>query len=77
MLRQLASAGARGIGELRPSSSGYNLANSDEADLLLWAAAAYDLALLFTSASPSVTPTLARRACRSTSSMRSRRTRRA
>jgi len=46
-LRALASAGARGIGELRPEQSGYNLANSDEADVLAWAAAAYDLPLLF------------------------------
>ncbi|MEX2246398.1 MAG: amidohydrolase family protein [Dehalococcoidia bacterium] len=46
IIRQLASAGARGIGELRPASSGYNLANSDEADLLVWAALAFDLALL-------------------------------
>ena len=44
--RRLASAGARGIGELRPASSGYNLANSDEADLLGWAAAAFDLPIL-------------------------------
>ncbi len=47
VVRGLAAAGARGIGELRPVSSGYNLADSDEADLLSWAAAAYDLALLF------------------------------
>lgn len=47
VVRALAAAGARGIGELRPASSGYNLADSDEADLLAWAAAAYDLALLF------------------------------
>ncbi len=44
--RRLATAGARGIGELGPASSGYNLANSDEADLLGWAAAAFDLPLL-------------------------------
>lgn len=46
-IRGLASAGARGIGELRPDDSGYNLANSDEADILAWAAMAYDLPLLF------------------------------
>jgi len=45
-IRQLAAAGARGIGELRPESAGYNLANSDEADLIAWAAAAFDLAVL-------------------------------
>jgi hypothetical protein len=45
-IRALASAGARGIGELRPEQSGYNLANSDEADVLGWAAAAFDLPLL-------------------------------
>jgi predicted TIM-barrel fold metal-dependent hydrolase len=46
IVRQMAAAGARGIGELRPEASGYDLANSDEADLLAWAAAAFDLALL-------------------------------
>ncbi len=46
-MRALAAAGARGIGELRPEHSGYDLANSDEADLLAWAASAYDLVLLF------------------------------
>lgn len=46
-IRGLAAAGARGIGELRPEDSGYSLANSDEADILAWAAMAYDLALLF------------------------------
>lgn len=45
-IRQLSIDGARGIGELRPASSGYNLANSDEADLLNWAASAFDLPLL-------------------------------
>ena len=33
-IRDLAAAGARGIGELRPDASGYNLGDSDEADLL-------------------------------------------
>lgn len=45
-IRQLASAGARGIGELRPEGYGFNLANSDEADLLAWSAAAFDLPIL-------------------------------
>ena len=45
-IRQLSTEGARGIGELRPGSSGYSLANSDEADLLNWAASAFDLPLL-------------------------------
>ncbi|HYM16415.1 MAG TPA: amidohydrolase family protein [Dehalococcoidia bacterium] len=51
-IRTLASAGARGIGELRPESSGYNLANSDEADVLAWAAAAFDLPLLIHASEP-------------------------
>jgi len=52
MVRQLVASGARGIGELRPEDSGYDLANSDEADLLAWAAAAFDLPLLFHSSEP-------------------------
>ena len=51
-VRALAAAGARGIGELRPEHSGYNLANSDEADLLAWASAAYDLPLLVHASEP-------------------------
>jgi predicted TIM-barrel fold metal-dependent hydrolase len=51
-IRQLAVAGARGIGELRPEQSGYNLANSDEADLLAWAAAAFDLPVLVHASEP-------------------------
>lgn len=51
-LRRLATSGARGIGELRPESSGYNLANSDEADLLAWAAAAFDLPVLVHASEP-------------------------
>jgi hypothetical protein len=51
-LRKLATAGARGIGELRPESSGYSLANSDEADLLAWAAAAFDLPVLVHASEP-------------------------
>ena len=45
-IRQLSMDGARGIGELRPEHSGYDLGNSDEADLLNWAASAFDLPLL-------------------------------
>lgn len=51
-IRELASDGARGIGELRPAQSGYSLANSDEADLLNWAASAYDLPLLVHASEP-------------------------
>jgi hypothetical protein len=51
-IRALASAGARGIGELRPQDSGYNFANSDEADVLAWAAAAFDLPLLVHASEP-------------------------
>lgn len=51
-LRDLAASGARGIGELRPDSSGYSLADSDEADLLAWAAAAFDLPLLVHASEP-------------------------
>lgn len=52
MVRQMASFGARGIGELRPADSGYSLANSDEADLLAWAAAAFDLPVLVHASEP-------------------------
>lgn len=51
-VRQLASDGARGFGELRPASSGYTLANSDEADLLIWASSAYDMPLLVHATEP-------------------------
>jgi predicted TIM-barrel fold metal-dependent hydrolase len=51
-IRQLAADGARGIGELRPAQSGYNLGNSDEADLLAWAASAFDLPLLCHASEP-------------------------
>lgn len=51
-LRDLAASGARGIGELRPDTSGYSLADSDEADLLAWAAAAFDLPLLVHASEP-------------------------
>jgi predicted TIM-barrel fold metal-dependent hydrolase len=51
-IRDLAAAGARGIGELRPEQSGYNLADSDEADLLAWAASAFDLAVLVHASEP-------------------------
>lgn len=52
MIRQMAQYGARGIGELRPDDSGYALANSDEADLLAWAAAAFDLPILVHASEP-------------------------
>jgi predicted TIM-barrel fold metal-dependent hydrolase len=51
-IRALAQAGARGIGELRPEQSGYNLANSDEADVLAWASSAFDLPLLVHASEP-------------------------
>ncbi|MBF6600305.1 MAG: amidohydrolase [Dehalococcoidia bacterium] len=51
-IRALAAQGARGIGELRPDDLGYDLADSDEADVLAWAAAAYDLPLLFHASEP-------------------------
>ena len=51
-IRDLAAAGARGIGELRPDSTGYGLADSDEADLIIWAAAAFDLAVLIHATEP-------------------------
>ena len=46
-VERFASRGARGLGELRPSNQGYELADSDEAHLLAWASSAYDLPLLF------------------------------
>jgi len=51
-LKRYAAAGARGLGELRPQSQGYGLIDSEEADLLAWAADAYDLALLFHASEP-------------------------
>ena len=51
-IRQLSAAGARGIGELRPESIGINLANSDEADLIAWSAAAFDLPVLVHTSEP-------------------------
>lgn len=51
-IRDLAAAGARGIGELRPEHSGYSLSDSDEADLIIWAAAAFDLAVLIHASEP-------------------------
>ncbi len=51
-LKSIAVAGARGLGELRPASQGYTLIDSEEADLLAWAADAYDLPLLFHSTEP-------------------------
>jgi predicted TIM-barrel fold metal-dependent hydrolase len=52
LIRAMASGGARGLGELRPASQGYTLIDSSEADLLGWAADAYDLPLLFHSSEP-------------------------
>lgn len=46
------AAGARGLGELRPESQGYCLIDSDEGDLLAWAAAAHDLPLLLHASEP-------------------------
>ncbi len=51
-LKRCAAAGARGLGELRPHQQGYRLIDSDEADLLAWAADAYDLVLLFHASEP-------------------------
>jgi hypothetical protein len=45
-VQRCAAAGARGLGELRPWNQGYDLIDSDEADLLAWASSAYDLPLL-------------------------------
>jgi len=53
-VQRCAAAGARGLGELRPEpaeglrpwNQGYDLADSDEADLLAWASSTYDLPLL-------------------------------
>ena len=52
VIKALAIGGARGLGELRPASQGYTLIDSSEADLLGWAADAYDLPLLFHSTEP-------------------------
>jgi len=46
-IKRWAARGARGLGELRPGQQGYRLIDSEEADLLAWAADAYDLTLLF------------------------------
>lgn len=51
-IKRCAVDGARGLGELRPASQGYTLIDSSEADLLGWAADAYDLPLLFHSTEP-------------------------
>jgi predicted TIM-barrel fold metal-dependent hydrolase len=51
-VKRWAARGAHGLGELRPASQGYSLIDSDEADLLAWAADAYDLVLLFHSSEP-------------------------
>ncbi len=46
-VERCARAGALGLGELRPDNQGFDLAASPEADLLIWAAKTYKLALLF------------------------------
>ena len=46
-VERCARAGALGLGELRPDNQGFDLAASPEADLLIWAAKTYNLALLF------------------------------
>lgn len=51
-IKRCAVAGARGLGELRPENQGYRLIDSDAADLLAWAADAYDLVLLFHASEP-------------------------
>jgi predicted TIM-barrel fold metal-dependent hydrolase len=51
-MERLAARGARGLGELRPDLQGYSLVDSEEADLLAWAAAAYDLTLMFHATAP-------------------------
>jgi predicted TIM-barrel fold metal-dependent hydrolase len=51
-LKAWAARGARGLGELRPVNQGYTLIDSDQSDLLAWAAEAYDLALLFHASEP-------------------------
>jgi predicted TIM-barrel fold metal-dependent hydrolase len=51
-LKRLATAGARGLGELRPQNQGYALIDSEEADLLAWGADAYDMTLLFHASEP-------------------------
>ena len=52
LLKRWAARGARGLGELRPQQQGYSLIDSEEADLLAWAADAYDLTLLFHASEP-------------------------
>jgi predicted TIM-barrel fold metal-dependent hydrolase len=52
VVRGWAARGARGLGELRPRQQGYGLIDSAEADLLAWAADAYDLVLLFHASEP-------------------------
>lgn len=42
-MRKGAEAGARGIGELRPESQGYDLEEGEGADTLAWGMAAFDL----------------------------------
>jgi predicted TIM-barrel fold metal-dependent hydrolase len=52
-MERLAARGARGLGEVRSGLQGYSLIDSEEADLLAWGAAAFDLIIMFHStASP-------------------------
>ena len=51
-LKRWAARGARGLGELRPQQQGYGLIDSEEGDLLAWAADAYDLVVLFHASEP-------------------------
>jgi predicted TIM-barrel fold metal-dependent hydrolase len=44
--------GARGLGELRPENQGFDLAGSQEAELLAWGGGAYSLVLLFHASEP-------------------------
>jgi len=55
-MQRVAGRGARGLGELRPLSQGYDLIDSDEADLLAWASSAWDLPLLFHASEPAGHP---------------------
>ena len=51
-IKRWVGAGARGLGEIRPQNQGFSLIDSEEADLLAWAADAYVLALLFHATEP-------------------------
>lgn len=51
-IERCAAAGARGLGELRPASQGYDLADGEASRLLAWAAERHGLALLFHASEP-------------------------